>query len=214
MPSSLVKFGKSHFLTFFQPRLTLSTVAYDVSNWCVQHQKLSAESLLHDSELFLHANGDNVNMSRRWHSGQAHRPQKSPTADVSWRTKESNRGNKQKQELSPPQKMITLLAGYINNSSNMQHHNLFPSNESASLPFSNSPLADSLPPLYFSPRELHTLYKSCADTAVNTGSTVDVLHKDTLIFDSSNHPNLWLENRDLQICVSATCIFYIYMLHL
>lgn len=45
--------------------------------------------------------------------------------------------------------MIPLLAGYINNSSYMQHHNLFPSNESASLPFSNLPLADSLPPLYF-----------------------------------------------------------------
>lgn len=51
--------------------------------------------------------------------------------------------------------MIHPLTGYINNSTFMQHHNLFPSNESASLP-SNLPLADSLPPLFFSQRITHS----------------------------------------------------------
>ena len=142
----------SSILWHFEHWVTLNAAVYNVSVWCVpQHQKHSEESLLHPAVLFCrqaeimstHPGGGTL-------GGHAD-CRKSHTVDALWRRKEHERLREKKKWTKgrlQEKKKILLLTGSIN-----KYHDLFPSNESASLPPSNLPPADSLPPHHVSPRE-------------------------------------------------------------
>lgn len=78
--------------------------------------------------------------------------------------KDVKKTNKQKNR--PPEKMVPLLTESINNSTYIQL-NLFPSNESASLPFPIYPLLTVCLYFIFLPVN-NTQYESYADTVLNT----------------------------------------------